>query len=468
MAVRNPQTTALAEFIVGTTARSLETGTVYAARRAFLDAIGCGLGGLHTPLLEALGRSFANQGVSGPGGVIGGQVSLPAPTAGLWNAVAINALDYDDTYEDGTNPIGHPGSSTVGATLAMASRLQGLTLGDVLATVAVGYETAIRVALASQPSQERRDFVWGLGPHQAFGAAAVASRSLGLSVQETITCLGHTGVHTSVPSVWTAAGWLKDAVGWPTMTGIEAAHLSRAGFHGPSRIFDGRRSYYATVASDRFRPHLLLDDLGTKWRLATLSFKPYPACRWIHSTLDALAEIVERERIRAGDIERVDVAGFWELEKLFLRYEPEDLIDAQFSLPYTCAQVLRGTAIGAAWFDPSELRDPEVLALAARVHVTTDPGVEAERQVDPAILRSRVSVELKDGRRFDLRRDIAHGHADDPLTDDELRAKFERLATKQLGVAGARSLAIALLDGPLEAAADATLAPVLEPASVAA
>jgi 2-methylcitrate dehydratase PrpD len=467
MAARNPQTAALAEFVTGTRAADLDAETIHAARRALIDAIGCGLGGLDTPLLHALGRSFADQGVGGAGGMLGGRLSLPAPTAGLWNSVAINALDYDDTYEDGTNPIGHPGSSTVGAMLALAGSLGNSSLGDVLATVAVGYETAIRVALASQPSQERRDLVWGLGPHQAFGAAAVASRTLGLSTEETITCLGLAGVHTSVPSVWTAAGWLKDAVGWPTMTGIESAHLARAGFHGPSRIFDGRRSYYATVASDRFRPELLLDDLGTRWRLTTLSFKPYPACRWIHSTLDALSEIAGREHIRPEEVERVDVAGFWELERLFLRYEPEDLIDAQFSLPYTCAQILRGTAIGAQWFDPSQLHDPDVLALAARVHVTTDPEVEAERRVNPALLKSRVSIELKDGRRFNLLRAIAHGHPDDPLSDQELREKFERLAIGQLGVAHARSLATAILAGPVSEKAAPILAPILRTAPAA-
>ena len=271
----------------------------------------------------------------------------------LWNAIAINALDYDDTYEDGTNPIGHPGSSTVGALMALIGSRPDADLGEVITAAAVGYESAIRVALAVEPTQERRDVVWGLGPHQVFGAAAVAARLLRLDPDQTIACLGLAGVHTSVPSAWTAAGWLKDAVGWPTMTGVHSAFLAAAGFGAPTRILDGRRSYYATVASDRFQPDLLVDGLGSTWHVPGLSFKPYPACRWIHTTLDALSAIRARERFAPGDVERVDVAGFWELERLFLRYEPRDLIDAQFSLPYTCAQVLHGTPVGAGWFAPS-------------------------------------------------------------------------------------------------------------------
>ncbi|MEP7225454.1 MAG: MmgE/PrpD family protein, partial [Actinomycetota bacterium] len=171
MAARNPHTAALAEFITGTRATDLNPGTIHAARRALLDAIGCGLGGLDTPLLDAVGRSYADQDIDGAGGVLGGRLSLPASAAGLWNSIAINALDFDDTYEDGTNPIGHPGSSTVGAWLAVAGSLGDSSLGDVLTTVAVGYETAIRVALASQPSQERRDLVcerWGRALGQSF------------------------------------------------------------------------------------------------------------------------------------------------------------------------------------------------------------------------------------------------------------------------------------------------------------
>ena len=445
---RNPNTLALASFVAGTRPEDLPPQVAHAVRRAVLDATGCALGGISTPLYAAAVRALRDQGVRGVVPVIGGGFAAPPAFAALVDGISINALDYDDTYEDGANPISHPGSSTVGALLAMLPRRPDLTLGELFTAAAVGYEATIRVARAVQPSQERRDFVWGLGPHQVFGSASVAGRLLGLDLDGTLESLGLAGVHTSVPSVWTASGWLKDAVGWPTMTGVLAAYMAAGKFAGPRRILDGRRSYYATVASDRYRPEELTGELGERWHLLDLSLKPYPACRWIHPVLDALEAMVASDGIDARAVERVEVHGFWELEKLFLRYRPADLIDAQFSLPYTCAQVLSRTPPGPAWFSEERLGAEEVARLGALVSVTTDPGVEEDRRTDPSALRARVIVHLRDGRVLSDERSVAHGHPRDPMTDAEVVAKFMSLAEPRLGAERAEAFARGVLDLP--------------------
>jgi 2-methylcitrate dehydratase PrpD len=229
------------------------------------------------------------------------------------------------------------------------------------------------------------------------------------------------------------------------MTGVLSGYLAAAGFSGPRRILDGRRGYYATVASDRYRPDELLGGLGDRWHLVDLSFKPYPACRWIHPVLDAIKMLRDRHQITPAGVAAIEIAGFWELEKLFLRYEPVDLIDAQFSLPYTCAQVILGTPPGSGWFAEDRLRDPDVLALAARVSVTTDPEVEAARMADQSNLRAKVTIRLTDGRVVGEERAVAHGHPSDPMTEEEAIRKFVVLASPQLGDARARQIAAHLL-----------------------
>lgn len=463
-AARDANTRALARFIRETRPASLPREVDRAVRRAVLDAIGCGLGGVSTVLHERAVAATRAQGSQGPVPCIGGTATLPAGEAALVNAIAINALDYDDTYEDRGNPIGHPGSSTVGALLAMLWTTPAARLDELLTTVAVGYESAIRVALAVQPTQVRRDLVWGLGLHQVFGSAAVTARQLGLDEAGTIECLGLAGVHTSVPSVWTAAGWLKDAVGWPTMTGVLAGHLAAAGFRGPTRILDGRRSYHATVSSDRYRPELLHDGLGTEWRMASLSLKPYPACRWIHPVLEALRAMWGSAGEDDPDaLEVLEVSGFWELERLFLRYRPTDLIDAQFSLPYTCAQVILGVPAGPAWFTDEQLGDPTVLALADRIRVTTDPEVEADRQHDQTALQARITLRFRDGRTVEAAARSAHGGPDDPLSDEEVAAKARLLAVPVIGNDMADRLVDGLLDGPPDMPARPLLEGLLRP-----
>ena len=428
---RNPNTRRLAEWIAGIQPGDLPSEVRNQAGRALMDAIGCAFGGRQTEIVTSVERSIELQGTPAVGVLpIGGTRPLPAPFAALVNGFAINALDYDDTYEDDSNPISHPGSSTVGAALALAPDIGAR---DLLTAIVAGYETAIRVALAVQPTQERRNHVWGIGPHQVFGAAAASCKLLNLSVDQTVNALGLSGVHTSLPSVWTAAGWLKDAVGWPTMTGLMATYLAKAGYAGPSRIFDGQRSYFASVASDQYDPELLLNDLGTRWRFLDLSFKPYPACRWIHPVLDGLKSLCDSAHFTPSEVSEIVVSGIWELEKLFLRYEPRDVVDAQFSLPYTCAQVLLGTPPGPAWFEAERMRDPAVIALGRRVKAETDPDAEAMRRSQPGILRTKICVQLKDGAELKDERHIARGNPRLPLSDDELTTKFVTLARPLLG-----------------------------------
>lgn len=425
---------AVARFVAGMTWEQVPEPVRHQARRAVVDTIGCLLGGHNTPLTEAVQRALADQGaIGGPCHVPGTSLLATPPVAALLGAFAANALDFDDTFEaGGANPISHPGSTTVPAALAVAEHLEA-SGAEFLTAVAVGYEIAIRVGLAVQPTQERRNQVWGLGVHQVFGAASAAARLLHLDENRVPQALGCAGVHTSLPSAWTAAGWVKDAVAWPAMTGVLSAYLVRAGYVGPSRIFDGRRSYYASAGSDTYRPERLAGDLGAVWYFLDLSFKPYPACRWLHPALDALDRLMAEHRFDAGQVEAVRIAGMWELERMFARYAPKDLVDAQFSLPFVCALVLLRRPVGPGWFSDETLSDPEVLELARKVTITTDPEVEADRRAAPDRLRTTVEVRLRSGRCLTAIATEARGNPRHPLSDGELESKFRLLATPVLG-----------------------------------
>ena len=438
--MRRPHTEAAAVFISDTRLTDLPPEVVHQVQRALLDALGCALGGRDTPIGQTARQMLRQQQALGMGtALIGTQLRAPASLAAMANAFSLNALDFDDTYEVGSNPVSHPGSSTVPAALAIAE-LRGASGADLLPALAVGWELAIRVAEAVQPSQARREQVWGVGTHQVFGAVGAAARLAGLRDERLISALGLAGISTPIASAWTASGWVKDAVAWPAATGVTAALLAKAGYHGPLHILDGQRSYYASAGSDLYRPERITDDLGTGWRLLRLSFKPYPACRWIHCALDLAAELIRRHRVEVDDVKCIEVSGFWELERLFHRPEPADMVDAQFSLPYTMAQILLGRPPGAEWFREEQLADPLVRALARRVVIRTDPEAERLRQTEPDRLLTTVSLETRDGQRWQASGEGPRGGPHRPLSDDDIEAKFLALAEPAIGCAAARAV----------------------------
>src|SRR5215831_20661178 len=83
------------------------------------------------------------------------------------------SFDGDDTH---VGAMLHPGVAVWSAALATAEHVGG-SGADVVAAVVAGYETAIRIGLAVQPSHFRRGFQ-STGTCDGFAAAAAAGRLL--------------------------------------------------------------------------------------------------------------------------------------------------------------------------------------------------------------------------------------------------------------------------------------------------
>jgi 2-methylcitrate dehydratase PrpD len=87
--------------------------------------------------------------------------------------------------------------------------------------------------------------------------------------------------------------------------------------------------------------------------------------------------------------------------------------------------------VGAEEIELPRLADPRVRRLLARMKVIEDAGFSRRF---PAERWARVRITLKDGRVLASEPAIARGNPENPLTDEELRAKYRSLAEPVLGV----------------------------------
>jgi 2-methylcitrate dehydratase PrpD len=209
------------------------------------------------------------------------QRAAPGPAA-FANAMAANALDYDDT-----GATGHPGATLIPAALALAEA-GGRSGAELLAAVVAGYEVGARTLAGVQPSWERRVEVYGSGTVQTFGAAAAAARLLRLDAETTLSAFGLAGAFAPLPHEakfgWDEdrLSWIKDNVAWPAEGGVRAARLAARGFRATRTILDGERGLWRMMGSDRGDAGRMVRGLGAEWDVLGLSLKPYPCCRWIH------------------------------------------------------------------------------------------------------------------------------------------------------------------------------------------
>ena len=156
---------------------------------------------------------------------------------------------------------------------------------------------------------------------------------------------------------------LKDGSGWGAMTGVSAAELARAGFTGAPAL---------TVEGDEVAE--IWADLGGRWRILELYFKPYPVCRWAQPAIAAALAV--RDGVAPGNVEEIEVRTFHEATRLAVA-EPATTEEAQYSLPFPVAVAIAAVASAAADVDGATLSDPAVLALSRRVRLVEDAALSA-------------------------------------------------------------------------------------------
>jgi 2-methylcitrate dehydratase PrpD len=348
------------------------------------------------------------------------------------NAQLTNTLDFDDTLVE-VGP-GHPGATVIPAAMALAER-EGASGKTLITAVILGYDAYSRIAVAGKPSFERSKQVRGMATWQVHGAAAAAARILELDAEAIARALGLAALHAPVSFVgkiyeerplWS----LKNNFGWAAMGGVLGAGFAADGLDANRRILEGETGFWAMAGSDRWDPEALVAGLGTDHRILKTSFKPYPCCRFTHSTLDALSDIVISRAIRAEDVARVAIHSSSKIQK-FAQYAPASVIDAQFSLPYLVAMVMLRVPPGYGWAEIGRWEKPAVENLSKRVDLVVDPAAESDLM--RGHMKSRVVVEMEDGRTEEAEATYARGDPNNPLSDRQLQTKFLDLATPLIG-----------------------------------
>lgn len=411
-----------------------------------LDTLGCSIGGLRGRAPEIIVEYYRAIGGTPEATLWATGEKLPCANAAYVNAFIGNILDYDDTYRD----LAHPGVTTILPAFALAERLGGISGRALMTAVVVGYEVSLRIALAIVPTLARYDQVFGFTTHQVFGGSAAAAKLLRLDGDGIRRALGLAGVTAPVPHIHKNGiasderplTWQK-GYGHSAMVGLTAAVFAAAGLHANRHILDGEKGFWAMAGSDRCRWDLLTAGLGETYELHHSAIKPWPACRLIHSTLDAVESLRSRG-IGVSEIERVEVHTLSELGRDFAVPNPRHLPDANFSLPYLTALVLLGRDLKGGLRE-ADLNDTRVLALANKVTLIADEAADVAQHSTRRAMMSTVTLRLRGGRAESCSVEHPKGAPENPLERSDVLAKFRALVAPQFGTDRCETLVERLL-----------------------
>jgi 2-methylcitrate dehydratase PrpD len=361
--------------------------------------------------------------------VIGTKLRASAPLAVLANGTLAHGLDYDDTH---AASICHASAVVVPTALALGESLR-LDGRAVLTALVAGYETITRIGMAA-PGQFHARGWHATGVCGTFAAALVAGKCLGLSAAQLTAALGISGsLASGLLEHLQDGSWVKRLhPGWAGHSGVLAAALARGGFTGPATILEGRFGLYRTFLGGVANPGSVIADLGTRWETLKVAFKPYPCCHYNHAYMDCAVRLKSEHALTPGVIQEVECLvpeGQVPIvcEPALSKYRPRTSYDAQFSLPYSVAAALVEEEVGLESYSPERIRDEGLLALAGKVRYTVDPA-----SAFPRTFPGRVRIRLVDGRLLEATEAFNRGSPENPLSRQELIAKFRRNAGRVL------------------------------------
>jgi 2-methylcitrate dehydratase PrpD len=423
-------------FVRGLSFEHLPDAAVASARRSLLDLIGVAAAASDTP---AAGIAKAYAATQLCGSDRSARILLDGRRAGLAGAAFAGAATIDslDGHDGHVLTKGHSGVVVLPALLSLIDGAQpGEAAADIdgrefLACLVLGYEIATRAGIALHATV--RDFHCS-GAWNALGCAAIAARLFGFDRERTRHALGvaeYFGPRGQILRSCDYPSMVKDGSSWGAHAGVSAALLARDGFTGAPAL---------TIERDDAAP--FFGDLGTRWRICEQYFKAYPVCRWAQPAIEAALEVQRANDLAAEDIAGIAIESFREAVALGSQCAmPRATDEAQYSLPFPVAAALVFGRVGADEVDAIGFRDPRVARLVAVTTAVEDAGFSDRF---PAERWARVRITLRDGRTLVSHPARARGNPENPLSDEELLAKYNELATPVLGAERAMRIARAV------------------------
>jgi 2-methylcitrate dehydratase PrpD len=424
----------LAETLAATTVADLPAAVLEDARRAILDWLGSALAGAVEQPARLTQRVVRRLGASDEATVFGGGRAAAA-VAALANGVASHILELDDIHKGSTI---HGAAPIIPAALAVAER-EHADGASFIRAVALGYEAALRIGEAVNPSHYR--FWHPTGTAATFGAASAAGSLLNLTADEMVHALGNAGTQAAGLWEFNTDGAMSKHLhpGKAAFNGVLSADLAQAGFTGATRILEGERGFFHAMSSAH-DPTRITDGLGSNWKISENGFKLHACCGHTHSAVDLAIAARLRQNWDAdqvlSSVANVLVETYGPGYEIVKQSEPRTPYQAKFSMAYCVAAGLLEGRVGLDQFSadrlgPAGVREGDLAALLQRTRVTVADDLTNRY---PASWPARLTLTLTDGSVVRSSSDYPKGNPENPVSTDHLEEKFTALVGSRVGV----------------------------------
>ncbi|MGE3540060.1 MAG: MmgE/PrpD family protein [Candidatus Tectimicrobiota bacterium] len=395
---------------------------VHQAKRLLIDTLGCALGGYTSEPSKIARALAATVSSTQPATILGSGQTTSLELATFANGVMMRYLDFNDGYTGKES--GHP-SDAIAAVLSPAEVARGDGKRVITATVQA-YETFCRLCDAVCVRDRGFDHVT-LG---VMASTVGASKALGLPREKVKQAL-NLSVAANLALYQTRIGevslWKGCAFANASRNAVFAVQLAALGLSGPAPIFSGAGGFFRAVSQEPFTLEPF-GGQGQSFKILECTIKGFPLGLYSQTVVDAALQ-VRRQLPRLDDIQQVHIATLRTAVNIMAgdaeKWRPATRETADHSMPYTAAVALMYGTVEARHFEAEYLQNPALLDLVQKVTVSVSE--EANRRAPEAML-SQVEVITASGGRYVATVPYHRGHYKNPMSDQEVEAKFRALA----------------------------------------
>jgi 2-methylcitrate dehydratase len=404
---------------------------IHQTKRMMLDTLGCAIGGYESEASRTIQEFIKESGHPAESTVFGNGIRTSCLNATLANGAMVRYLDYNDTafiLQGETYRTGYHPSEVIPPVLALGEK-HHLSGKGVITAINLGYDLSLAFLEGVRGAgMEKKG--WNGDTRGALIMPLVAGKILGLTEVQMESAVGIAGSCHAVFGILDTPAeeyTMTKNIRFPMMSyaGIMAAMLAEKGFTGPAGMIEGHDGFVHSILDGEYDLEPLLHFKG-KFAIRETCIKSIIADFSSHGHLTATLNLVREHDIKPDQVAEIRITTSKRCAEHTgdpVKKYPKNKETADHSSYYLTAIAIVDRQIGPNQFTPEKYIDPRVIDLIGRVTLTGDPALDKAR---PAGISEIVTQE---GKTYRLRVDHPRGHARNPMTDQEVIAKFKDMAS---------------------------------------
>lgn len=384
-----------------------------AATHLLADTLAVGAAGSTAPGCDGVFAAASCWGNGSDSRVLARHARLPAAGAAFVNAFQIHCLEWDAVHEPA---VVHALSTVTAAVMAAIDRRGGCDPDTALEALAVGVDIASGLGIAATgPLRFFRPATAG-----CIGSALAVARIEAIGNLEDVLGLAYSQCAGTMQAHVEGSIALPLQIAGAARAAIAAVDLVKAGLSGPHDVLEGPYGYFQLIDAGDLSAYTA--HIGSAWRIAEVSIKPFPSGRASHGVLATLDALRREGRIEPESITRIEAFVPPLVHRLVGRQLQPAMTPAyaRLCLPLLSALMLTDGRIDPRRFTPEVFADPAIRALADKLVLTRDGNDDPN-----ALAPQRIVVTRADGSTIEQAVPHVLGHPQAPMSAAQTRAKRE-------------------------------------------